>query len=174
MYTVNVCTLSSYSQTIRRTIPLTRSRLLILMYFTYTFIYSSVLPLVPVYVLLHLHTRLLVLFTFIPPYIPASSSVLLNLQMLMHLPEYLFTSIFTVCILPLVPVHSLPQFLCSNTLLLIPPPPNSCAHLQFTLPVYILLLYRWESILAVSRLPQTQNDVVKYYVLQFTCKTWNF
>jgi hypothetical protein len=31
-------------------------------------------------------------------------------------------------------------------------------------------LYRWESILAIRCPSQTQNNVVKYYVLQFTCK----
>jgi hypothetical protein len=34
----------------------------------------------------------------------------------------------------------------------------------------LLDLYRWESILAVRCPPKTQNNVVKYYVLQFTCK----
>jgi hypothetical protein len=34
----------------------------------------------------------------------------------------------------------------------------------------IKLLYRQESILAISRLPQSQNNVVNYYILQLTCK----
>jgi hypothetical protein len=36
------------------------------------------------------------------------------------------------------------------------------------------LLYRQESILATRRLHQTQNNFVKYYVLQFARKIWNF
>jgi hypothetical protein len=32
------------------------------------------------------------------------------------------------------------------------------------------VVYCRESIVAVSRLPQTQNNFVKYYVVQFTCK----
>jgi hypothetical protein len=35
-------------------------------------------------------------------------------------------------------------------------------------------LYRQESILAIRHLPQTQNNVVKYYILQFACKILNF
>jgi hypothetical protein len=36
--------------------------------------------------------------------------------------------------------------------------------------LHFLLLYHRESILAIYRLHQTQNNVVKYYVLQFICK----
>jgi hypothetical protein len=35
-------------------------------------------------------------------------------------------------------------------------------------------VYRWESILTIRRLPQTQSNVIKYYILQFACKIWNF
>ncbi len=51
------------------------------------------------------------------------------------------------------------------------------------IPYLHIWLYRRESILAVNCLPQTQNNVVKYYklqftckyyILQFTCKIWNF
>jgi hypothetical protein len=38
----------------------------------------------------------------------------------------------------------------------------------------LTILYRRESILAISHFPQTQHNVVKYYILQFTCKIRNF
>ncbi len=35
---------------------------------------------------------------------------------------------------------------------------------------FISVLYGWESIMAIHHLPQTQNNVVKYCLLQFACK----
>jgi hypothetical protein len=34
-------------------------------------------------------------------------------------------------------------------------------------------LYRGGSILAIRRLPQSENNIVKYYVLQIRCKMLN-
>jgi hypothetical protein len=31
-------------------------------------------------------------------------------------------------------------------------------------------MYRWESLMAIRRLPKTQNNVVKYYLLQLPVK----
>jgi hypothetical protein len=42
--------------------------------------------------------------------------------------------------------------------------------LTIFLILFLSLVYRWEPILAIHHLSQTQNNVVKYCLLQFACK----
>jgi hypothetical protein len=55
-------------------------------------------------------------------------------------------------------------------ILCIPPGVQAGCFNKSLLTRKVRVVYRWESIVAVSHLPQTQNNFVKYYEVKFTCK----